>query len=208
MPELIIHAISLDPDVELQGIQPFQKELAHRSREQRILSVAKQSKQHGFSVRFWEGVVDEPKFKAIARAHKRIIQYAKDNHLKEVCIMEDDCVLTAPGALEFFLKNKPRKFDMYFAGMYSAEIQEGKIINGFSGMTLYIVREQFYDFILSFDESDHIDRWLGNFACDKQFYVCVPYCCYQIQGFSDNQRKVIDYSAYYVGREFFGKRPE
>lgn len=199
----IVNVISVDPDIDLPGAHPPAKQQIVDSRQKRILSIVQQSKQHGFAVRFWEGVVATPIYTAINRAHKQIIQYAKDNSLSEVCVMEDDCVLTAPGAWEYFLKNKPDDYDLYLGGIYQAQIEEDRILNGFSGMTLYFVHNKFYDTFLSMAEDYHIDRNLGNIAFQQNYKVCHPFICKQIGGYSDNLRKETSYESFYEGRDFF-----
>lgn len=176
-------------------------------REDRRISAIQQSTEQGFEIKWWPGIVEYPPAKGISKAHKQIIQYAKDNKFTEVPIMEDDCIFTAPGAFDYFIKNKPKDFDIYFSMIYSGEIKDSRIVNGFSGMTLYIVHERFYDYFLSAPDNDHIDRWLGNSAFEKRYIVCDQYCCYQIGGVSDNHRKRVTYDAYYIGKKWFGQPP-
>jgi hypothetical protein len=203
----IVNVISVDPDIDLPGAQPFMKDKIVESRKRRVLSVAQQSKQHGFPVKFWEGVVASPVYTAVNRAHKRVVRFAKENNFPEVCVMEDDCILTSPGAWEYFLRNKPKEYDLYFGGIYQAEMSNGRILNGFSGMTLYFVNEKFYDTYLSIAEDYHIDRNLGNIAFEHDYRVCHPFVCKQIGGYSDNLRKEVDYSEFYREREFYTNRP-
>ena len=47
-----------------------------------------------------------------------IVQWAKDNGLKEVCIAEDDLGFTCDDAWRYYLENKPEKFDVYIGGSY------------------------------------------------------------------------------------------
>jgi YHS domain-containing protein len=204
---VIANVISVDPDVDLPGSHHFMKNTIVESRKKRILSIAQQSKRHGFAVKFWEGIVATPIYTAINLAHKKIIQFAKDNKLPEVCVMEDDCVLTSPGAWEYFIYNKPKEYDLYLGGVYQAEMKEGRILNGFSGMTLYFVHEKFYDTFLSVPEDYHIDRNLGNIAFKHDYRVCHPFVCIQIGGYSDNLRKQTSYESFYEGKEFYGGRP-
>lgn len=177
------------------------------SREDRKLSALQQSLEQGFEIKWWPGIIEYPPAMGISKAHKQIIQHAKDNKLKEVCVMEDDCIFTAPGAFDYFLSNKPSDFDIYFAMIYSGQIEEDRIINGFSGMTLYIVNERFYDYFLSAPDNDHIDRWLGNSAFEKRYMICNLYTCFQLGGYSDNHRKKVTYDSYYIDKKWFGQPP-
>src|SRR5688572_23825740 len=173
----IIHVINLDRENIIDPYaNPQLKEEIRRFREERALSIVKQSKIHGFSVRFWEGETGEEVFrcKYISRAFKKIVMYAKEENLEHITIAEDDMVLTANGAWKYYLENWPEDFDTYLGGVYQAEIQEGRIMNGYSGNTLITIHERFYDFFLSANEEDHLDRWLGIYAHEKRYMVCIP----------------------------------
>lgn len=183
-------------------------------RQDRMMSAIAQSVEQGFDIRRWNGIIDKPPFKGISRAHKQIIQFAKENNIEEAIVMEDDCVFTAPGAFDFFIKNKPEDFDIYFGMIYSAQIEGNRIINGFSGMTFYIVNKRFYDFFLSAPDTDtdkikadHIDRWLGNTAFKHKYIVCSEFVCYQIEGFSDNHKQKSNYQPYYVDKKWYVNPP-
>ena len=177
-------------------------------REDRRLSAIKQSNEQKFEIIWWMGIVEIPPCSGVSKAHRQIVQHAKDTGQKEVCIMEDDCVFTAPGAFDYFIENKPQEFDVYFGMNYSGEIKNNRIVNGFSGMTLYIVKDSFYDFFLSAPDLNHIDRWLGLTAFQNKYFVCPEYCCYQMGGFSDNRKATSNYDAYYVGKNWFKSPPK
>lgn len=197
MLDLTINVINVHSDIFLPGTLPSMTEFVKRTREGRVLSIVSQSKMMGISVRFWEGVTSEKfRYENISKAHKQIVAYAKNSNQKMVCIAEDDAVFTCKRAWSYFLENIPGSFDVYFGGIYSAQISDGRITNGFSGMTLYIVHERFYDFFLSIKESDHIDRQLGNFAFEKEYKLCQPFIVKQMGGYSDNHRKILTYETF------------
>ena len=61
--------------------------------------------------RFWEGIVDsENAAKGIAKAHKQIVLWARQENLRSVMIAEDDVKFTAKGAesqTNYFLRSRP-----------------------------------------------------------------------------------------------------
>lgn len=201
----IIHVINLDSS---QEVDPYanpdlQKQIV-RYREENVLSIARQSKQHGFAVRFWEGNTDESVFRSgnINRAFKQIVRYAKAVSLPMVTIAEDDMIFTARGAWNYYLGQMPDDFDIYSGGIYSGQLEENRIVNGWSGNTLITVHHNFYDFFLSASEDPlglgqgHLDRWLGNFCFEKKYYVCLPFVVKQIANYSDNHRRRVSYEQY------------
>lgn len=198
-----INVINLDPSfIEYMGFT-VKKEQVQRFREERLLSIVYQSKQHGFTVRFWEGVHEKIAKKGISKAFKKVIRWAKENNLPEVIIAEDDMVLTAPGAWQYYMDNKPEDFDIYLGGIYSGDMDGNRIINGYSGHTLITVSSKIYDLILSADEYKDLDRWLGTYCLEKKFIVCLPFVCKQIEGYSDNHRRRVEYKALHAEREYF-----
>lgn len=56
--------------------------------------------------KFWDAIVlKDSVVDSISASHKMIIQYAKDNGLKKVCIAEQDLTFTCPTAWQYFLDN-------------------------------------------------------------------------------------------------------
>lgn len=208
-----INVINLSPEQQIDPYaNPQLQEKIKRWREENVLSIAAQSKQHGFSVRFWPGNTDENVFRSgnINRAFKQIVRDAKKNNLRMVCIGEDDLQFTAQGAWKYYLDNMPEDFDLYLGGIYAGQLEENRIINGYSGNTLITVHEKFYDFFLSANEDPlglgqgHLDRWLGNFCFEKKYIVCLPFVVKQIPNYSDNHRRVPSYQSYEKNWKYFG----
>lgn len=208
-----IHVINLGPtqQVDFYHGPEFQK-WVRRHREERALSVVEQSKKYGFAVRFWSGIVgDNDVFRSpnIMRAFKKIVQYAKEERLPMVTIMEDDGVLTSANAWKYYNESIPKDFDLYLGGVYQANILDRRIMNGYSGNTLITVHERFYDFFLSADEDPlsiymaHLDKWLGGHCDEKIYIVCQPFVIKQLGGYSDNQRRKIEYSMYEQNWEYY-----
>lgn len=179
--------------------------LAERTdrRESILAEVATQ----GLDIQFWPGIIDKIPYKGIAKAHQQIIRWAKESNLPEVTIIEDDAAFTAPDAYQYYLHKKPKTFDLYFGGTYSAEIREGRIMNGFSGLTLYTISKRFYDFALNVRVDWHFDRAMGEWAFDKAYYICEPFIVYQKMGYSDNQRKKVSYETYHKNFKFYKNDP-
>lgn len=134
----------------------------------------------------------ESALKGINLAHKQCVQYAKDNGLKEICIMEDDVRFTSKNSFNHFIENKPKEFDLYLGGVYLGEILPNNLINSFAGLHCYIIREQFYDTFLSVPDNKHIDRALSNLGT---FYVSYPFTSIQYNGYSYNTKQVMNYDS-------------
>lgn len=204
---MIINVINLGPWQQATSMSPhWTPELIRRNREERALSIIQQSKEQGFAVRFWEGIID-PRggFAGINRSFKKIVQWAKDNNEPMVCIAEDDMVFSAPGAWQYYLDQMPETFDTYLGGIYSGQVTGNRIMNGYSGNTLITIHSQFYDFFLALTEDDHLDRRLGNHCFEKQYIVCQPYVCFQLNGYSDNQRRSTSHEAFMDKVKLFGR---
>ena len=173
------------------------------SREDRMLSASRQAKEQGFAIKFHEGVVGKIAFKAINKAHKSIVQKAKNNGDAYTIICEDDIRFTSPHAFNYYLSKIPKEFDLFMGMIYAGEIKDGRILNGFSGLTLYTVHSRFYDEFLAADPNDHLDRFLGNSAFKNKYYICEPFVCYQSGGYSDNCRQNVNYKVYHDKMNFY-----
>lgn len=199
---MTVHVISLDPDIDLPSIGYVPQEKLKRFREERILSIVRQAKRFGFEVRFWEGIIDERGgWAGVVLSYYRIVHYAKQNKLPNIFIAEDDMILSCGRSITYFLDNIPESYDIYSGGIYSGQVEEGRIVNGYSGNTLISVHSNFYDEFLNLcgealDKSDHLDRRLGQYAFKNNYRICEPYVVYQLEGYSDNRRRPTQHSAY------------
>lgn len=179
--------------------------LQHRTdREERF---KKEFAEQGITdYKIWEGITTEPtSAQNINLAHKQIVRWAKENNLESVLIAEDDICFTAKGAWQYFLSQFPKSYDLFFSMIYSAEVKDNRILNGFSGLTMYAVHSKFYDFFLSIPDHVHIDRWLGQSAFAKEYYIVPEYCTYQSGGYTDNLKRVMYYDAYLLDVKMFGR---
>ncbi|HQV54303.1 MAG TPA: hypothetical protein PLX17_02260 [Chitinophagaceae bacterium] len=179
-------------------------------REERKSQAEQQAKEQGFYIKFWEGIIDRhDRKRGVHLAHRQIVQDAKDNGYKMVCIAEDDILFfkSPDGKLawDYFLEKMPDEFHTYHAMIYAGTILNNRITSLFSSLTLYIVHESFYDFYLSLPESIHLDRHLGLTANIHKYMICDKFVCYQDGSKSDNNFMTCDYSSHLIGRPIYGK---
>jgi len=148
----------------------------------------------------WDGVY-LPSIKAgINAAHKQIVEYAKIAEWPEVCIAEDDIVFTNHNSYKYFLEQKPKEFDIYLSMIYSGHEIKNGCVEKFTGMTLYMVAQRFYDTFLSVDSNEHIDIALSGLG---KYVVCEPFVAYQRNGFSSNTGKAEVYDSLLNGRNLY-----
>lgn len=180
-------------------------------REDREISILKEAQSQGVYLKFCEGLeISTNRKMGITQSFKKIVQNAKDCGMKMVAICEDDLkwFKSEDGNLawDYYLDNMPDLFDLYFGMFYVGTERDNRIISVFSGMTLFTVHENFYDFFLSIPDDCHIDRQLGLTANIHKYMVCPKFVCYQLGGKSDNNQMVIEsYDAYLVDRKIYGK---
>lgn len=128
------------------------------------------------------------------------MRYAKVNGLKEIAIAEDDCIFTSIKSWDYFLEHKPHDFDLYIGNHYSgAHNPDNTIHHEFTGLTIYIIAERFYDKLLSANELRNIDTALNGLG---KFVVCNPEIAKQTHGYSYNRKKIVNDDHYLKGREF------
>ncbi len=172
------------------------------TRFDREKSFKKELKEQGiFDYKIWEGIVDPNiPVRGISKAHKQIVRYGRDNLFQEILIAEDDLRFTSKGSFEFYLKNKPKDFDIYLSGIYFGELNPDNVVKDFSGLTFYIINQRFFDIFLSMPENVNLDRSLKN---KGKFIVCNPFTVIQYNGFSDNVKRDCNYDGYLKGRKLF-----
>lgn len=176
--------------------------LSHRRDRAKLLR--REVRNHPVRVRLWSGVqVKGLAFRGIAQAHKRIVRWAKDAGLPEVCIAEDDLHILGKGALGYFISRKPAEYDLYLASVYQMGPVQDAVLERFTGMTLYFIHSRYYDTFLDTPEIDHIDREMSNWSTKTKtftpkglFTVCMPFTVIQHGGRSDNKGKVVDYTKF------------
>jgi hypothetical protein len=119
--------------------------------------------------------------------------------------MESDGRFTHQEAFNYFLKNQPDDYDMYAGCFYHGNVgDENKLLNGGSGiLTLYIVKQKFYDTFIKMNEAKHLDRSIGEIALQHKIIISIPMVITQPGGYSYNHRRVLFYDKYLVGKQLF-----
>lgn len=139
--------------------------------------------------KFWDAIIINYKpVESINASHKMIVKDAKEKRLPEVIIAEQDLQFTSPNSWKYFMKNKPKSFDLYLACTFGS--LEHKMVCGFH---LYIISEKFYDKFLSVSNKEHIDTVMDSLKGDYKF--CYPFVALQRAGYSANSGCVVNYNA-------------
>ncbi len=159
-----------------------------------------QMNEQGIDYIIHPGIRNIKPFVGINAAHKNIIRKAKENKEPMCCVSEDDIYFSDPLSFKYFTDNMPNDFDLYLGCLYHGEIRPDNTVRDFSSLTLYIVHEKFYDKFLSASSTTHLDRALRGLG---KFVVCNPFVCKQIDGYSDNAKKVTNYNEQYLGKRKF-----
>lgn len=173
------------------------------TRPERRKAVIRQMEMEKCDYVFWDGVTGNTPKVNIQKAHKGIVQWAKENNLTECCIAEDDLKWCGTGAWKYFIDNKPNDYDLYLSGYYGGRPDKNNIIKNFSGLTLYFIHSRFYDKFLSADETFHLDSAMG--ILGGKYVVCPQFVCIQSPGHSDNVRKYVDYKKRLENKPMFGE---
>lgn len=176
-------------------------------RVDRKISFEKELQEQGITnFKVWDGIkIPQLPFTGISMSHKRIIQDAKDRGLNRCVIAEDDIYFSCLHSWEYYLDNVPESFDLYFGCVYDSTINDdGRILFGFAGLTLYMVHEKFYDTFLSMNPMNNLDRELGKFAWKYRYMVCPQFVAHQRDGFSDHKKENATYGHLIEGVKMFG----
>ncbi|MBS1520577.1 MAG: hypothetical protein JST50_06245 [Bacteroidetes bacterium] len=174
--------------------------LSHR-RDRLDLLKGELQNQNIFEYKMWDGIIDPTiPARGISQAHKQIVKYARKEKMSEILIVEDDIHFTAEGAFQFFINNKPPDYDIFLGSIYEGNIRKDNTVDDFSGLTIYIINERFYDIFISAPENVNLDRALYN---KGKFVVCNPFIAIQHNGFSDNLKRFCNYEECLNGRTLY-----
>lgn len=151
-----------------------------------------------------EGVFDPIRsLTAISNAHKQAILCAQCNSSSSVLVVENDVKFTSPKSLDYFIHlvdQLPDDWDIFLGGISSGIISPVSSsiarVNKFTGFFCYIVRDRFYEKMLSADPTANIDYWIGA-KTDVVAYSAQPMIAVTHSGFSDNVKRTVNYSKYF-----------
>src|SRR6266581_7594760 len=86
--------------------------------------------RQGINAKLWCAISDpQDAVRSINLSHKQIVQFAKDHHLPGIYIMEEDVMFVADDGWQYFLDNKPERFDLYLGGAYALSHLEFTLIS-------------------------------------------------------------------------------
>ena len=132
------------------------------------------------------------------QSHLEIIKKAKKDKLKAVMILEDDCFFTKKPTLEI----PPNNWDMLYLGGNLEEVIEKKDGDHWFRMRCwtthsYIIKNTLYDIVIK--GLKKYEREVDRFYCEEihknhNCYICDPIITKQIAGFSDIEKKRVDYT--------------
>jgi hypothetical protein len=172
-------------------------------REEREKSVIEQMNMEGCQYKFWPGIVANPRKTGINRAHRQIVQWAKDTNQQSVIIAEDDLLWYDKGAWKYYLDKMPEDYDIYLSSYYSGKANENNIIQSFSGLTLYSVHSRYFDKYLAIPEHMHIDTGIS--LIGGKFVVCDKFVTKQMKSFSEQRGRIADDSGRHKGKPIYGQ---
>ncbi len=154
-----------------------------------------------------DGVRKQPVHVGIAEAHLNCIGLAKENGWDKVLIMEDDLYIPNIKANEYMtsaLNKLPEDWDVALGGVYwrRSEIKINnywKKISEFCSLHWYLVSSKCYDKLLTYDGSNHYDRWVGTQGLNV--YCTNKYFAIQYDGWSDNVNQETKYNDTYIKKQ-------
>ncbi len=150
----------------------------------------------------WDAVHDNRgTYQGINKAHKQIIEWAKENGLPYVTICEDDVCFFDKGAYQYFLDNEPKDYDIYLSSIFLGQIDENNETERFTGLTLYRVNYTYFDDFLGAEENEHLDIALSNIG--GKFVVSNPFTTRQHNGYSTNEKRYMSYDFMFSNRNVY-----
>lgn len=173
------------------------------------------SEQGIATYKLWPGIThDQISFVGIGAAHKQIVRNAKTQGFKKVLIAEDDLRFTCKTSFKYFLDNEPPDYDIYLASIYMGKLNDDNTVDDFSGLTLYMVHERYYQRFLDTPILDHIDRAQAENDPENpgvrrprgKFVVCNPFACIQWTTYSENHKCIMQHNQWLDGRRLYNDK--
>jgi hypothetical protein len=154
--------------------------------------------------KIWNPVEDvNSTVRSINLSHKQIVRWAKEMKLKRVLLMEDDCYFPSRNGFKYFIEKMPWSFDIYSACNYLPVT----VIDGYAtaealvGFHCYVVDQRYYDTFLATDENLHIDN--AQDGKEHEFIMCYPYPALQREGFSSNNKALVNYNTVLTPKDIY-----
>jgi len=156
-------------------------------------------RQHIDDFEIWPCLILPSVVSSINESHKMIVRHAKESGIDEVAIAEDDVIFPANDGWEYYLRNKPKEYDIYVACTYCIPISN----NIMTGFHLYMVNAKFYEAFLSLPNNVHIDTAMNDLNGNWKF--CYPFAALQRPGWSSNNNAVCNYNSILSNNDVYGK---
>jgi GR25 family glycosyltransferase involved in LPS biosynthesis len=146
-------------------------------------------------------IYDTNPLKGCTLSHLKCVDYARQNNLESVMILEDDVVFedNVQDVLEKSLQ-EVQTFEwniLYLGGLIKSEskcVSPNLIhVNRVNTTHAYIIHNRFYDVVLNVDTDIIIDCSYRELSRTYPMYMCNPIVAYQKPGYSLLQRRDVNY---------------
>jgi len=172
----------------------------HARNDRRVILEKELAEQGIEQYRLWDIIHAPTVIESINIGFKQMVQWAKDEGLPEVLLFEDDIKFLGAGAFDYYIKLKPKHFDLYLGSIFLGALNHDNTVDEFTGMTILMVHSRFYDTFLNTPTKMHIDHALAN----KGLYcVCNPFVAIQHSGYSDNTKSFQNYDHIFLERNLY-----
>jgi GR25 family glycosyltransferase involved in LPS biosynthesis len=146
-------------------------------------------------------IYDTNPLKGCTLSHLKCVEYAKENKLEFILILEDD-VIFEDNVNEVLKKSlhEIQQFEwniLYLGGLIKSHSKivtpnliHAKVVNTTHA---YIIHKRFYDIVLNLDMNIIIDKSYRMLSETHPMYMCNPMVAYQRPGYSLLQKKDVNY---------------
>jgi GR25 family glycosyltransferase involved in LPS biosynthesis len=179
-----------------------------KNRTDRYLHIKKQCEKVNIIPIFVEA--EQPKQNPYTRpenyanylSQMQAVRYARDNKLKNIVILEDDCIFSKDFTLQIdkCLVELKEDWNILYLGAYIQCLPEkvseniSKVANTFCTHA-YCINSNFYNIILN-QRPEKLDILYTRLQKQYNFYCCTPIIAWQIPGYSDIMKQPEDYTKY------------